>query len=188
MQEQVSTNKPARPFTCPLIPGRRHNIHIIFASYTTDFDQTEIKEVFRRVLVTNEIKQATITFIEMVRAYCICKEKCEKFYKQTEVIAEKIYITNPEPSGFIFGGLVESIGNDLETFPDEQMSTIEQNINTFFISMLTHDEKEKLTTQNENFTKTFWKHQSQGLNPGKKCQNSLIYKVYTLVYTVKSIR
>ena len=132
-------------------------------------------------MVQNEIKQATITFIEMVRAYCICKEKCEKFYKQTEVIAEKIYITNPELSGFIFGGLVESIGNDLETFPDEQKSQIERNINTFFISMLTHDEKEKLKKQNENFIKTFWKHQSQGLNPGKKRQNSLLYRVCNVV-------
>ena len=169
-----------------MIPGRRHNIHIIFASYTTDFDQTEIKEVFEQIMMKNKIKQATITFIEMVRAYCICKEKCEKFYKQTEVIAEKLYITNPEPSGFIFGGLVESIGNDLETFPDEQKSKIERNINTFFISMLTPDEKEKLKKQNENFIKTFWKYQSQGMNPGKKRQN--ILRVRSIDYIVISIR
>ena len=53
--------------------------------------------------------------------------------------------------------------------------------------MLTHDEKEKLKKQNENFIKTFWKHQSQGLNPGKKRQNSLLYRLCNVVYTV-SIR
>ena len=138
-------------------------MHIIFASYTTDFDQTEIKGIFKQVMMKNEIKQATITFIEMIRAYCISKEKCEAFHKQTEVIAEKIYITNPEQQEEDESGLLESFGNDLESFAEKP---IEQNINTFHASMLTQHQKRNLKSDDIDYMRTFWKYLIQSMNPG----------------------
>ena len=103
-----------------------------------------MEEVFKRAIAKNDIKQATTTFIEMIRAYCISKEKCEKFHKQTEVIAEKIYITNVEQRGEDYPELLESFGNDLESFTEELKAPIERNINTFHASMLTQPQKKKV--------------------------------------------
>ena len=116
-------------------------------------------------MAKNEIKQATITFIEMIRAYCIFKEKCEALHKQTEVIAEKIYITNPEQVGYD-AGLSESFGNDLESFADELKAPIERNINTFHASMLTQHQKRKLKSDDIDYMRTFWKYLVQSMNPG----------------------
>ena len=123
-------------------------------------------------MMKNEIKQATITFIEMIRAYCISKEKCEAFHKQTEVIAEKIYITNPEQQREDDSGLLESFGNDLELFADELKASIERNINTFHASMLTLHQKRKLKSDDIEYMRTFWKYLVQSMNPGDISKSS----------------
>ena len=142
------------------------NLHFIFAAYTTDFDQTEIKKVFESAMSSNRIEQANMTFFEMIRAYCISHEKCKKFYKQTEITPEKLYLTNPDPSGFIVGGLAESIGNDLDQFSVDENWEIEQNSNTFHVSMLTINQMIMLANGDVDYMSTFWMHQSQGMNPG----------------------
>ena len=146
-----------------LIPCRRDNIHFILACYTTDDDKSAVEDVFKKVMAKNEIKQATITFIEMIRAYCISKEKCEAFHKQTEVIAEKIYITNPEQQGEDDSLLLESFGDDLESFVEKP---IERNISTFHASMLTQSQKRKLKSDDINYMRTFWKYLVMSMNPG----------------------
>ena len=139
---------------------------MIFACYTTDYDKSAIEDVFKQAMAKNDIKQATITFIEMIRAYCISKEKCVKFYKQTEIIAEMNYISNPEQRGEDDSELLESFGNDLESFTDELKAPIEQNINTFHASMLTQQQKRKLKCEDVDFMRTFWKYQVMRMNPG----------------------
>ena len=125
-----------------------------------------MEEVFKRAIAKNDIKQATTTFIEMIRAYCISKEKCEKFHKQTEVNAEKIYITNVEQRGEDDPELLESFGNDLESFTEELKAPTERNINTFHASMLTQHQKRKLKCDDIDFMRTFWKYQVMQMNPG----------------------
>ena len=99
----------------------------------------------------------------MIRAYCISKEKCEAFHKQTEVIAEKIYITNPEQQGEDDSLLLESFGDDLESFVEKP---IERNISTFHASMLTQSQKRKLKSDDINYMRTFWKYLIMSMNPG----------------------
>ena len=145
----------------PPIPDLRNNLHFIFACYTTDDDQSKIIDAVKEEMTRKKIKRANITFIEMIRAYCITKEKCKKFYTSTELTDEKLYIR-----GTITKELVESFGNDLDKFLEQPQK--ESFINTFTIPMLTHDEEQKLKNQCEDFNETFWKYWSQSLNPGKK--------------------
>ena len=149
-----------------MIPCRRDNVHFILACYTTDYDQSEIEDVLKHFMNKNVIKQATITFIEMIRAYCISKEKYEKFHKQTEVIAEKTYISNHEQAGEKDSGFLESFGNDLESFTNGINASKERIINTFHATMLTQDQKRKLKNDDLDYRKTFWKHEVQDMNPG----------------------
>ena len=158
----------------PSIPDLRNNLHFIFACYTTDDDQSKIIDAFKEEMASKKIKRAIITFTEMIRAYCISKEKCKRFHTSTELTGEKRYILGPKSSKSSFEELVESFGDDLDKF--QATPHKESNINTFIIPMLTHDEEQKVKNQIEDFINTFWKYRSQGLNPGEKCQNSkLLY-------------
>ena len=146
----------------------RENLQFIFAAYTTDYDQSEIKDVFGLVMSKNRIKRAKITFIEMIRAFCITKEKYDDFHKQ-KALPEKLYIENPEPSESTSEGLVEPFGNDLETFTANNLSDAEENTterNSFFVTMLTHQEKKQLAIGDVEYCRTFWKYQTMGMNPG----------------------
>jgi len=136
-------------------------------------------------MMKNEIKQATITFIEMIRAYCISKEKCQALHKQTEVIAEKIYITNPEQVEDNVG-LAESFGNDLESFADELNAPIERNINTFHASMLIQHQKRKLKSDDIDYMRTFWKYLIQSMNPGNISKPSGITNPLSKIRHLKS--
>ena len=107
----------------------------------------------------NQIKKASITFFEMIRAYCIPKEKYDKLLRQHEM-AERSYIADDE--------VIESFGTDLETFRNDNVSEIKQNVNTFYVTMLTPQEWKKLANGNIVYCRTFWKCRTQKLNPGKR--------------------
>ena len=107
----------------------------------------------------NQITKASITFFEMVRAYCIPKEKYDKLLRQQEM-AERSYIADEE--------VIESFGTDLEAFSNDNLSETAQSVNTFYVTMLTPQEWKKLANGNIIYCRTFWKCRTMKMNPGKR--------------------
>ena len=137
----------------------KENLHFIFAAYTTEEDQSQIKKVFENAMAKNQITKASITFFEMIRAYCIPKEKYDKLLRQQEM-AERSYIADEE--------VIESFGTDLEAFSNDNVPEKEQNVNTFYVTMLTPQEWKKLANGNIIYCRTFWKCRTMKMNPGKR--------------------
>ena len=103
----------------------------------------ELREIFFPILSKYEIKSAMITRVWMERRNIITKETMENYTKGTLANAN--------------GWDRESVGDDLHSFCQrlQDGKQNEEQVRTYFLPKLTHEEMKLVEMQNENYLDSF---------------------------------